>query len=162
MQVYQPVRGKIVLTDRHDVLLYVGLGIISVGLVITVVGLGDKGYQTLELQVVGPGVVGCGAVLVVVRVILCLLSGGEKDALVDCEEQSTAQEQEKEGKQIPSNCTNGVLLSENNQVCAWSESQICNWSESQPHFLICEGTSGEGKIIRMNKNIQLQTFDGMD
>ena len=104
----------------------------------------------------------CGAVLVVVRVILCLLSGGEKDALVDCEEQNTAQEQEKEGKQIPSNCTNGVLLSENNQVCDWSESQICNWSESQPHFLICEGTSGEGKIIRMNKNIQLQTFDGMD
>ena len=29
-------------------MLYVGLGLVCVGLVITVVGLGDKGFQTLQ------------------------------------------------------------------------------------------------------------------
>ena len=128
------------MTNRHDMLLYVGLGIISVGLVITVVGLGDKGYQTLELQVVGPGVVVCGSVMVGVRVLLCLLPRGEKEALEDCEKN------EKGEKEMPYLCTNGILSAEN---------QACDWSESQPHFLICEGSSGEGEIIRMNKNIKL-------
>ena len=46
-----------------NVILYCGLGMIAVGLVITVVGLGDKGFHTLELKLVGPIIVVCGGVL---------------------------------------------------------------------------------------------------
>ena len=33
--------------------LYVGLGMVAIGLVITFVGLGDKGFQTVELKLIG-------------------------------------------------------------------------------------------------------------
>ena len=49
--------------DHHDslnVLLYIGLGMVAVGLVITFVGLGEKGFRTTELQMVGLGLVGGG------------------------------------------------------------------------------------------------------
>ena len=58
--------------DRMDVVLYVGLGMVAVGLVITVVGLGDKGFQTLELRIVGPSIVLCGAMLAGLRILLCV------------------------------------------------------------------------------------------
>ena len=45
---------------KGDSWLYIGLGLGAVGLVVTVVGLGDKGFQTLELKVVGPSVIGLG------------------------------------------------------------------------------------------------------
>ena len=40
------------------IILYIGLGMVAVGLVITFVGLGDKGFKTLELQLVGPSLIG--------------------------------------------------------------------------------------------------------
>jgi hypothetical protein len=46
---------------------------IMVGLVITVVGLGDKGFQTLELKLAGPMTVMCGGVLACVRILMCTL-----------------------------------------------------------------------------------------
>ncbi len=36
-----------------NILLYIGLGMLSIGLIITFVGLGDKGFRTLELQLIG-------------------------------------------------------------------------------------------------------------
>ena len=54
-----------------DVVLYCGLGMIMVGLVITVVGLGDKGFQTLGLKLVGPITLVCGSVLACVRILMC-------------------------------------------------------------------------------------------
>ena len=33
--------------------LYIGLGLVAVGLVISCVGLGERGFLTVELQVVG-------------------------------------------------------------------------------------------------------------
>ena len=58
--------------DRMDLVLYVGLGMVAVGLVITMVGLGDKEFQTLELRIVGPSIVLCGAMLVGLRMLLCV------------------------------------------------------------------------------------------
>ena len=40
---------------------------VAVGLVITFVGLGDKGFKTLELQLVGPSLIGCGFVFAILQ-----------------------------------------------------------------------------------------------
>ena len=50
-----------------------GLGMISVGLVITFVGLGEKGFKTLELKLIGPSLVGCGVFFALLRVLFCTL-----------------------------------------------------------------------------------------
>ena len=54
-------------------MLYVGLGTVAVGLIITFVGLGEKGFKTVQLKMIGPGLVGCGLVLTVIRIISCTL-----------------------------------------------------------------------------------------
>ena len=54
-----------------NIILYVGLGMICIGLVITFVGLGDKGFRTLELKLIGPSLVGCGLFFALLRVLFC-------------------------------------------------------------------------------------------
>ena len=54
-----------------NIILYVGLGMISIGLVITFVGLGEKGFRTLELKLIGPSLVGCGVFFALLRVLFC-------------------------------------------------------------------------------------------
>ena len=71
-----------------NVILYVGLGMVSItviirslgiilllqvciGLVITFVGIGDKGFQTLELKLIGPSLVGCGVFFALLRILFC-------------------------------------------------------------------------------------------
>jgi hypothetical protein len=51
----------------------VGLGTVAVGLIITFVGLGEKGFKTVQLKLIGPGLIGCGLVLTVIRIISCTL-----------------------------------------------------------------------------------------
>ena len=53
--------------------LYIGLGLVAVGLVISCVGLGEKGFLTVELQVVGPGLVVGGVGLAIARVLCCTI-----------------------------------------------------------------------------------------
>ena len=60
-------------------ILYCSIGFIMVGLVITVVGLGDKGFQSLELRLMGPIVVMCGVVVASGRIIVCLVPGIKLD-----------------------------------------------------------------------------------
>ena len=50
-----------------------GLGTVAVGLIITFVGLGEKGFKTVQLKLIGPGLVGCGLVLTIIRIISCTL-----------------------------------------------------------------------------------------
>ena len=38
--------------------LYLGLSVSSVGLIIFLVGVGDKGFKSLELQLIGPSLIG--------------------------------------------------------------------------------------------------------
>ena len=56
-------------TDNN--ILFIGLGLTAIGLVTLFTGLGDKGFMTLGLQMVGPCLVIAGALLVVFRVLLC-------------------------------------------------------------------------------------------
>ena len=58
-------------SGRSNMILYIGLGMVCVGLVVTFVGLGDKGFQTLELQLVGPSLVGCGFLFSVLQILYC-------------------------------------------------------------------------------------------
>eukprot|EP00095_Tigriopus_kingsejongensis_P001366 maker-scaffold523_size146679-snap-gene-0.18 protein:Tk01366 transcript:maker-scaffold523_size146679-snap-gene-0.18-mRNA-1 annotation:"hypothetical protein AND_001798" len=58
-------------SSSANVILYVGLGMLAIGLVITFVGLGDKGFKTLELKLIGPSLVGCGVFFCLLRVLFC-------------------------------------------------------------------------------------------
>ena len=53
-----PPKSGSIDSGRSNIILYIGLGMVAVGLVITFVGLGDKGFKTLELQLVGPSLIG--------------------------------------------------------------------------------------------------------
>ena len=55
-----------------DVLLYTGLGVLATGLLVTAVGLGEKGFTAVELRMAGPGTVGCGLALILLRLVLCM------------------------------------------------------------------------------------------
>ena len=63
--------GVYVASGSANIILYVGLGMICIGLVITFVGLGDKGFRTLELKLIGPSLVGCGVFFALLRVLFC-------------------------------------------------------------------------------------------
>ena len=58
-------------SGRSNMILYIGLGMVCVGLVVTFVGLGDKGFQTLELQLVGPSLIGCGVLFTILQILYC-------------------------------------------------------------------------------------------
>ena len=61
------------------VLLYLGLGLVTMGLVITLVGVGDKGFTTFELKLLGPGLVSCGGVMFMVRLLVCTVGMGREE-----------------------------------------------------------------------------------
>ena len=64
----RPVNGeKFEGSGSANVILYVGLGMVCIGLIITFVGIGDKGFQTLELKLIGPSLVGCGVFFALLR-----------------------------------------------------------------------------------------------
>lgn len=54
-------------------LLYVGLGTVALGLVISFVGTGDKGFKTLELRWTGPALIAAGLFFCIIRILLCAL-----------------------------------------------------------------------------------------
>ena len=66
--------GEFEAGGNANVILYVGLGMVAVGLVITFVGLGDKGFQTLELKLIGPTLTGIGLFFALLRVLFCTTS----------------------------------------------------------------------------------------
>ena len=72
--------------DHHNslnVLLYIGLGMVAVGLVITFVGLGEKGFRTTEMQIIGPALVGGGVLLTIFRIFLCSLPGRHSQVRIE-------------------------------------------------------------------------------
>lgn len=54
-----------------NVVLYVGLIMIAIGMVITFVGIGDKGFKTLELKLIGPSLIGSGVFFCLLRILFC-------------------------------------------------------------------------------------------
>jgi hypothetical protein len=75
---------------------------VAIGLVITVVGLGDKGFKTIELKLVGPSLVGCGLFLAFLQVLYCTLP---------CRgETHSAQNDESEEKQLSARNKTGYVF----------------------------------------------------
>jgi len=54
-----------------NIILYIGLGTMAIGLIITFVGIGEKGFKTTQLQCAGPLLVLLGVIMVVIRIIMC-------------------------------------------------------------------------------------------
>ena len=78
------MKKKIIVAEAEDgmgwnVILYTGLSLMAAGLVITSVGLGEKGFTAVELQMVGPGLVGCGLLLAGLRVVFLTVTSCVKD-----------------------------------------------------------------------------------
>lgn len=55
-----------------NTVLYAGLGTTALGLVISFVGTGEKGFQSSELRLVGPSLLCAGLLCCLLRVLLCL------------------------------------------------------------------------------------------
>lgn len=54
-------------------MLYVGLGLVALGLVTMVVGVGEKGFQTVGLRLLGPAVACFGVILVAFKILSCFV-----------------------------------------------------------------------------------------
>ena len=65
---------------------------ICIGLVITFVGLGDKGFKTLELKLIGPSLVGCGVFFALLRILFCTLPSCCKKCLKCCRKEKDDKE----------------------------------------------------------------------
>ena len=76
-----------------NVVLYVGLGMICIGLVITFVGLGDKGFKTLELKLIGPSLVGCGVFFALLRILFCTLPSCCRSCMKCCKKDKDDKEE---------------------------------------------------------------------
>jgi hypothetical protein len=86
--------GNLERIESGNILLFSGMGLIGIGLVTMVVGLGEKGFKTMGLMMLGPCLVICGLLLVVFRVFLCTVGwigggtehdilGGERKKVLD-------------------------------------------------------------------------------
>ena len=82
-----------------DVILYVGLAMISLGLLITFLGLGEgtSGFKTMEMKLIGPSLVGCGVFFAVLRILFCTVR-------VILSEDSLTSKYFKDATQVPSCC----------------------------------------------------------
>ncbi|XP_015589047.1 uncharacterized protein LOC107264854 [Cephus cinctus] len=63
-------RGEV--SAAVNTVLYAGLGTTALGLVISFVGTGEKGFQSPELRLVGPSLLCAGLLCCLLRVLLCL------------------------------------------------------------------------------------------
>nr|XP_018900184.1 PREDICTED: uncharacterized protein LOC109032483 isoform X1 [Bemisia tabaci]XP_018900185.1 PREDICTED: uncharacterized protein LOC109032483 isoform X1 [Bemisia tabaci]XP_018900186.1 PREDICTED: uncharacterized protein LOC109032483 isoform X1 [Bemisia tabaci] len=59
-------------SSAANMLLYVGLFTVAIGLVIGFVGTGEKGFKTLELRLIGPTLICSGLFCCLIRILLCL------------------------------------------------------------------------------------------
>ena len=61
-----------------NAVLYTGLLIGSVGLLITFLGLGSRGFKTLEVKLLGPGLVGLSSIVVIFRIVILISAKKDK------------------------------------------------------------------------------------
>ena len=54
-----------------DMIMWLGLAMLMTGTVISFIGLGEKGFRTRHLRLLGPVLIGAGFSLCFIRVALC-------------------------------------------------------------------------------------------
>ncbi|KAK7080710.1 hypothetical protein SK128_020652 [Halocaridina rubra] len=65
--------GRYRQTGVVNIVLYVGFGLITLGLILTFVGIGDHGFKSPELRLIGPSLIGCGILFCLLRLFFCSL-----------------------------------------------------------------------------------------
>ncbi|XP_064110064.1 uncharacterized protein LOC135217893 isoform X7 [Macrobrachium nipponense] len=63
--------GRYRQTGVVNIVLYVGFGLVTLGLIITFVGIGEHGFKSPELQLIGPSLIGCGVLFCLLRLFFC-------------------------------------------------------------------------------------------
>ncbi|XP_059093124.1 uncharacterized protein LOC131888256 isoform X8 [Tigriopus californicus] len=149
-------------SSSANVILYVGLGMLAIGLVITFVGLGDKGFKTLELKLIGPSLVGCGVFFCLLRILFCTVpsccsscvkcckKSDDKKALIEQKDDKTASNSGAVNGNGVGNSNGTSFPTESRRRVAPSSSQK---NRTHPNF-IDETSSEEAKT----KNSQKQNF----
>ena len=69
--------GDLERIESGNILLFIGMGLVGIGLVTMVVGLGEKGFKTAGVMMLGPCLLIFGLLLVVFRVLLCTVGMGQ-------------------------------------------------------------------------------------
>lgn len=70
-------------TGAADLLLWLGLTVLLTGTVISFVGLGEKGFRTSQLRLLGPIMSGTGLAVVIIRIALCCVTKRAKAAVTN-------------------------------------------------------------------------------
>ena len=63
-------------SSKSDVILWLGLAVLVTGTVISFIGLGEKGFRTRQLRLLGPILVCSGLSLCAIRIALCCADAG--------------------------------------------------------------------------------------
>ena len=97
-----------------------------VGLLITFVGLGDKGFKTLELQLVGPSLIGCGFIFAIWQILFGTFPSFGKYCSDQNEESEKLlrEEQLLEDFHIKNNCQTNVTTKPHRNVIGNSSGNI--------------------------------------
>jgi len=106
------------ITARLNIMLYVGLGTMAIGLIITFVGLGEKGFKTVQLRLIGPLLVVTGLAMTVARIVMCTVpecyNYGERKEIKDSAKHHQIREESEQnpGKQPVQSLMNGRTVYE--------------------------------------------------
>jgi len=85
---YTPPNGS----DSANIILYIGLSMVAMGLTVTFLGLGEKGFKTLELKLIGPSLVGCGMFFTVLRILFCTVPAFFSSCFACCRKKDDTEE----------------------------------------------------------------------
>ena len=62
------------------------------GLTVTFLGLGEKGFKTMELKLIGPSLVGCGMFFTVLRILFCTVPAFFRSCFACCRKKDDTEE----------------------------------------------------------------------
>ncbi|KAK4026331.1 uncharacterized protein LOC116927426 isoform X2 [Daphnia magna] len=65
-------------SNNFDTLLWFGLTVLLTGTIVSFVGLGEKGFRTSYLRLMGPILCGTGLAVVIIRIGICCVNGRKK------------------------------------------------------------------------------------
>ena len=57
---------------------------VALGLLVTFIGLGDQGFKSVELRLIGPSLVGCGVFFALLRILFCTVPPFLKTCCICC------------------------------------------------------------------------------
>ena len=71
-------------SNHFDLVLWFGLSVLLTGTIVSFVGLGEKGFRTSYLRLLGPILCGFGLAVVIIRIGICCINGRKKKVSANC------------------------------------------------------------------------------